>query len=316
MGKSNSMDGKNVAPTGQGPASANEIGKHKDNDIMEISDESVIIYRSWFECLKEQGTKRFAQAMIALLSFAFYDTSVRSFNLSRQLEAILETFTPVIETNRKRRKGGSKGADFGKKGGRPSHNVVSKSPKGLSDRTPMVPDEESPMASPYTVTDNVTVNVNETVSVNVTDEDMSSPHTDCDFFIPIFFFRNARSPKHQAKKFVEHYAPSDWKLPGGEYMATDKQRIALAQRWEIRDDTTDRFKSEDLAMWRELYEIAPDDIKPLMVVSSIQFQRTEKDAIVAGPKAVFNWIEKDLENTKPIVLKWKGNRTYRYVPKD
>lgn len=287
----------------------------KDKDIREISDESVIIYRSWFECLKEQGPKRFAQAMTALLSFAFYNADVKSFSLPRQLEAILETFTPVIETNRKKRKGGSKGADFGKKGGRPSRNADLKTPEGLSDGTPMGADEESPKAPPYNVNGNEKVNVNENVSVNVTDGNASSPHTDFEFYIPVFFFRNARHPERQAKKFVEHYAPSNWKLTGGEYMATDQQRIALAQRWDIRDDSCDRFKPDDLAMWKELYDRAPDNIRTLMLSSSVKFLRNQDQALIGGPPMISDWIEANIEITRPIVRKWMQDRKYVYVPK-
>lgn len=289
------------------------MGNEKDKDILEISDESVIIYRSWFECLKEQGPKRFAQAMTALLSFAFYNADVKSFNLPRQLEAILETFTPVIETNRKKRKGGSKGADFGKKGGRPPQNADIKTPEGLSDESPMAADDKSPKPSPYNVNGNVKGNVNETVSVNVTDGGASSPHTNFEFYIPVFFFRNARCPERQAKKFVEHYAPSNWKLTGGEYMATDQQRIALAQRWDIRDDSCDRFKPDDLAMWKELYKIAPLKIQTLMISPSVQLQRRDDNAIIFGPREISEWIEANLPTTEPIVRKWFQERKLSYV---
>lgn len=309
-------EAKKGAPTGQGPVSAEGNVFGKDSDILEISDESVIIYRSWFECLKEQGIKRFAQAMIALLSFAFYNVSVKSFHLPRQLESILETFTPVIETNRKKRKGGSKGADYGKKGGRPSRNADLKTPQGLSDRTPMVTDEESPKGPSYNVTDTVKVNVNETVSVNVTGKGISPPHTNFEFFIPVFFFRNCRHPEKQARKFVEHYIPTNWKLSGGELMATDQQRTALAQRWDIRDDSCDRFEPEDLAMWKELYDKAPNNIRTLMLSSSIKFHRNQEQASISGPLMISGWIEANLEIAKPIVGKWMRGRKYSYIVKE
>ena len=303
---------KNVAPTGKDPASANEIGNGKDTQNGGICDESVIIYRSWFECLKEQGIKKFAMAMIALLSFAFYGVDVKSHRLPRQLEAIIETFTPVIITNRKKRKGGDKGKEFGKDGGRPLQNGDSKTPKGLSNQTPKGDCNETPLDPPYNVNVTGIGNVKETVSVNGT-TGQPSPHTDFKFFIPVFFFRNVRRPEHQAKKFVEHYAPTGWKLSGGEYMATDEQRIALAQRWEIRDDTTDRFKPEVLAMWRELYLIAPEGVKPQMLVPTIQFQRANDKAIIACPKTVAEWIEKNRATTEPIVIKWIENRKLNYA---
>lgn len=292
------MNEEKIMPKGQGPVSTNG------------TDESVILYRSWFECLKEQGLRRFALAMIALLSFAFYNVPLESFHLPKQIEVILNTFTPIIETNRKKRNGGNKGANFGKTGGRPSQIDGSGTPMGLSNKPPKGCSEVTPMGPPNNV--NVNENGNDTVSVNETQTHQST-HTNFEFFVPVFFFRNVRHPEHQAKKFVAHYAPTDWRLPGGEYMATDAQRFALAQRWEIRDDTTDRFRSDDLEMWHELYNVAPSDIRPFMVASSIQLRRTETEATIVGPKAVYEWIENNLEQTKPIILPWKGPRSYKYI---
>ena len=226
----------------------------------------------------------------------------------------METFIPQVEANKKKRKGGKKGAAFGKQGGRPAHIADSRTPEGLVNETPMATDEESPKASAYNVYGNEKANVNDNVSVNETDEDTSSPHTNFEFYIPVFFFRNARHPEKQAKKFVEHYAPTNWKLPGGEFMATDGQRIALAQRWDIRDDSCDRFKPEDLAMWKELYVKAPDNIKTLMISSSINFPSNQDFAIITGPQMISDWIEVNKEITRPIVRKWMHGRKYAYYP--
>lgn len=302
MAKNKDMENKDVKPASGG----NEFGEYT------VIDETVIIYRSWFECLREQGPKRFAMAMIALLCFAFYGFSLKSFHLPRPLEAILNTFTPIIEANRKKRKGGSKGADYGKKGGRPSHTADSKTPQGLSDKTPMVTDEESPKTSPYNVNGNVKVNENDTVSVTVPDKCIA-PHKNFEFYLPIFFFRNVRHPERQAKKFVEHYAPTDWRLQGGEQMSTDQQRIALARRWEIRDDTCDRFKDEDLEMWEKLFALAPAHIQSMMIAPAIKFQRTKEEAIIYGPKLIYDWIEDNLSVAKPIMKKWLENRKYVFV---
>ena len=65
-------------------------------------DEAVIIYRSWFICLFALGPIKFGKAMIALLSYAFFGADIHTFGLSPQVESILYTFTPVIESNRRK----------------------------------------------------------------------------------------------------------------------------------------------------------------------------------------------------------------------
>ena len=304
---------KKSALDGPGLDGANGV-----NNAPNITDETVIIYRSWFDCLMAQGPKRFALAMIALLLYAFYGKSVKSCNLPRPLESIVETFIPVIESNRKKRAGGKKGAEFGKTGGRPPKNSVEKSPKGLQHDTPLDTESDTPLDLHNNVTENEEENKYVAVSVDDTEPigTPSEPHTNHDFFQPVFFFRNARYPEKQARKFVDHYTAVGWKLGGGEFLATDSQRLAMARSWEIRDDSCNRFHSEDLAMWKELYDKAPDDIKPLMLGDTINLRRTEDKAMVFGPARLNEWIEANLNITKPIVRQWMEDRKYLFIEKE
>ncbi len=99
-------------------------------------------------------------------------------------------------------------------------------------------------------------------------------------------------------------------------MATDQQRIALAQRWNIRDDSCDRFKPDDLAMWKELYDKAPDNIRTLMLSPSVEFHRNQNQALIGGPPMISDWIESNAEITRPIVRKWMQDREYVYITKE
>ena len=70
-----------------------------DKKATDKAEESVIIYRSWFICLWLLGPVRFAKAMFALLSYAFFSKPISSFGLPKQVETILDTFTPIIDKN-------------------------------------------------------------------------------------------------------------------------------------------------------------------------------------------------------------------------
>ena len=79
---------------------------------------------------------------------------------------------------------------------------------------------------------------------------------------------------------------------------------------------SDRFKPDDLAMWKELYDRAPDNIRTLMLSSSVKFLRNQDQAIIGGPPMISDWIEANIEITRPIVRKWMQDRKYVYVPKE
>jgi len=304
---------------GELPDSVKDIvPKDADYDSTMIED-TIVFYRKWFDCLLAQGERNFQKAIIAFFYCVFYGEDIRSFHLPRRLESILETFLPIVETNKRRRNGGKKGASAGIMGGRPIQNTTFKTPKGLSSETPKVA-ALGINGSASNVNGNVNKNIkdNANVSVNGEVETPATPtetiHLDYSFFIPVFFFRNLKKPAKQAEKFFNHYEATGWKLGGGDYMATVEQRVAAARQWEVRDDTATKYQPEDLSMWHELYQIAPPEIQKEMVNEKIIFHRTEKDAIIKGPAIVSEWIEGNIEKTKPIVTKWMAGRRYSYYP--
>lgn len=99
-------------------------------------------------------------------------------------------------------------------------------------------------------------------------------------------------------------------------MVTQEQRIAAAKIWEVRDDSGERFKKEDLEMWQQLYDIAPPEIQVQMIQDMIEIRRTADAAYIKGPLSISNWIEGNLNETKPIVTKWMNGRRYSFVPSD
>ncbi len=272
------------------------------------AEDSTIFYRKWFDCFMAQGEKNCAKLFMAFFSLVFYGTDIESFHLPRRLESIIEAFLPIVETNARKRNGGKKGGQFGIYGGRPLQNGDSKTPMGLNGKTPMGID-------PSHNNDNGSENgknTNNNVSVNLA----HTTHTDYSRYVPVFFFRNLRHPVKQAQKFATHYEATGWRLGGGEYMVTQEQRIAAAKIWEVRDDSGERFKKEDLEMWQQLYDIAPPEIQVQMIQDMIEIRRTADAAYIKGPLSISNWIEGNLNETKPIVTKWMNGRRYSFVPSD
>ena len=234
-----------------------------------------------------------------MLSYAFYGTPIESNEkLPTRIIALLKTFTPVIDTNRKKRQGGSKGAQFGALGGRP------KTPQGLTD--------ETPKGSRETGNGTATTDT-ETVTDVVTGSDVT-PHSDVDFFVPVFFCRNLRNPKRQAEKYVAHYSTTGWTMSGGDRLATDEQRIAAAKRWKVTDDPTDRFAQPDLDFLARLMSAAPQDIRISLASSAVDIHRTEtienkevvKSVILRVPADVRTWMKSD-ETVRPTVNAWRGD---------
>lgn len=305
------------APTGQGPVSAsNCIHGNKDNQSTPIIEETVIIYRSWYECLLGLGPKKFSLGMKALLQHAFYGTDINALELPAPLPGIINTFTPIIATYRKKRNGGKKGAEYGSGGGRPRSRIADKTPMGLEGKTPMGLESATPMGS--TNTDNDTGNDTETTKWNCVygPAPIDQTHIDYTFFLPVFFFRNITNPEREAQKFYDHYSATNWHLKGGDYIKSHEQRLALAQRWEIHGDTSKRFREEDLQMWRRLYGLAPSGIKVQMVSKSISFNWTDSNVVIVGPKSVYEWLAAQKDLTQPIITEWLGGRSFRFYVKE
>lgn len=281
--------------------------KKTNNEPLEESNESVIMYMRWVICLWEFGLENFGKAMYALFNYACYNKAISSFKLPRIIEATLNTFTPIIDANRRKRENAKKGAPYGKLGGRP------KNPTGVIPETPYVIDNVYQNENgKTTVSNDDNVAVTDSPTSSAVDSSPNPPHTDSLFFLNIFFFRNLKHPMRQAEKFVTHYTATGWRLGGGDYVATDDARIALAKKWAVKDDTTGRFRDDDLAMWRALYDIAPPEIRAQMLDDKIEFEKKDK-AVIKCPKAVCDWIESNSNVTKQIIISWKKDLHFLYL---
>ena len=109
--------------------------------------ESMVFYRSFFESLKGLPDDVRLKVLEAIISYGLdgIEPELDGFG-----ENLFKLIRPQLDANAKRRENGKKGAEFGKRGGRPK-----KTPMGLSSETPMGILRKTP---------NVNVNVNENVN--------------------------------------------------------------------------------------------------------------------------------------------------------
>lgn len=262
------------------------------------NNESVVIYYSWFKCIRAFGPKSFFPAFDALFSYAFEGKPIEQNELPELVVTVLETFTPVIDKNRKNRENGKKGAPFGCQGGRPPKNT----PAGLVGENP---DGVSPQNPTVTVTDTETENKKDTVSVTA---EGSSPHTDFDFFFPVFFFRNLLEPRNECQRFIDHYSASEWTLQGGSRLDTDEKRLAKARSWNPKNSDR-RFSERFLSSWKQLYDLAPEDVRQSMLKDKVEGKMNGQTYEIYCEQIFYDWMMKPelQEKKKEILDRWKGD---------
>lgn len=98
-------------------------------------------------------------------------------------------------------------------------------------------------------------------------------------FFKIFFFKNFKNPAEQVERFVNHYKANGWTRNSG---AKIVDRIALAQSWEVKDETQkNRFPHPFLQYWGKLYELAEKTGTPesALLLHDIQAVKDDDNAI-------------------------------------
>ena len=108
--------------------------------------DSFIFYRSFFEATKSLTTEQAADLYYAICSYAL---DRKELELEPVQKALFSLIKPQLDANHKRWENGLKGANSGKKGGRPK---TPKKPQRNPKKTPNV---------------NVNVNVNDNVNENI-----------------------------------------------------------------------------------------------------------------------------------------------------
>jgi hypothetical protein len=115
--------------------------------------DSTVIYKSFYESLKEIPKKNQADVWAAICEFAFFGKELELSGISKTVWILIK---PQIVSNNKKYENGTKGAEYGKLGGRGNKRKPQTNPKQTPNITP---------------NDNVNDNDNDNDNDNVNDND-------------------------------------------------------------------------------------------------------------------------------------------------
>lgn len=138
--------------------------------------------------------------------------------------------------------------------------------------------------------------------------DTTTPHTDFDFFFPVFWKRNVWNPAEETRRFLDHYESAEWTLEKGTVLKTDVQRLAKARSWSPKKEGQ-RFPKSFMKPWLQLADIAPPEVRVEMLDDRVEVSM--KDAaprILCGRKTV-EWLRGDgcPEFRRLIMVGWLEN---------
>lgn len=133
--------------------------------------DSFIFYRTWFEGLEDLPTKDRLKAYEAICELALNEVEIP---LTGQASTAMKFMKAQILQNTKKYKGGSKGKEYGKLGGRPKKNKggeLEKNPLGVTEKTPL-----NNVNVNNNLNDNLNVNVNNNLnSIGFYEEEFGRP---------------------------------------------------------------------------------------------------------------------------------------------
>ena len=173
--------------------------------------DSFVMYRSFWEAIKELPNEDIAESMKAIANYALYGTVP---DVSGVAKSIFIMAKPQIDANNKKYINGKKGAEYGKLGGRGNKN-----PK----QTPKKP-QDNPKQTPN-VNENVNVNENENDNVNDLKDNVSLPQVESHPSYPYediidylnqkagthYRYSSADTRKHIKARFNDGYSLDDFK---------------------------------------------------------------------------------------------------------
>ena len=120
---------------------------------------SFVFYLSFYEALEHLQGESYIRVMKAVMRYAFFGEEPTGLEGPEKMAYIL--IKPQLDANNRRYENGKKGAEYGKRGGRPRKNKEekTKNPYGVIDKNPYGVIEKTP-------NDNVNVNDNDNVNDN------------------------------------------------------------------------------------------------------------------------------------------------------
>lgn len=206
--------------------------------------DSVIIYRSFYEAIKEIPNENQAEVWRSIFEYSLNSVDPILTGISKTVFTLIK---PQIDANIKRRERGKengyKGAEFGKLGGKPA-----------KQETPSLPVAE-PLTNPQ-VTPSEPSNVNANGNVK---ENPKPPKKQSVFVVPTkqevmdYFVLNSFSPQRGATAF-EYYDAADWHDKNGDKVRSWKQKMIsvwFEEKYKIKVDKPETLEERAKRLAKE-----------------------------------------------------------------
>lgn len=186
-------------------------------------------------------------------------------------------------------------SESGKKGAAAREANASNVKQGLANQANASPAKQTKQGlanQADNVYDNVYDNVTQCVCDNAhtrARENISTPHTDFDFFFPIFWKRNIHSAEAETRRFLDFYEAGGWVLEKGAALDTDEKRLAKARQWKP-EKPGKRFPDRFVEPWWDLAQKAPEGVRGQMLSDKVAVDLTNPDPVLRIGEATHAWL--------------------------
>ena len=150
-----------------------------------------------------------------------------------------------------------------------------------------VPEKEE-QSSPNNIYDNILYNNTYNVLTTLTSKDF------IELLFPVFFFKNNCNPKPEIERFVKFYKDRGWKLGGGKIMTKKEEIVKAAESWTVKEMKDTGFWPSFMKGWKEVYKIAPPQLKT-DVVSVKTLSQGQLHATIKCSDELTKWLDKERE---------------------
>ena len=157
-----------------------------------------------------------------------------------------------------------------------------------------VPEKEE-QSSPNNIYDNILYNKTYNVLTTLTSKDF------IELLFPVFFFKNNCNPKPEIERFVKFYKDRGWKLGGGKIMTKKEEIVKAAESWTVKEMKDTGFWPSFMKGWKEVYKIAPPQLKT-DVVSVKTLSQGQLHATIKCTEKLTEWLNKEKEAIEAIFM--------------
>ena len=155
-----------------------------------------------------------------------------------------------------------------------------------------VPEKEE-QSSPNNIYDNILYNKTYNVLTTLSSQDF------IELLFPIFFFKNNCNPKQEIERFVKFYKDRGWKLGGGKTMTSKEEIKKAAESWTVKGIQETGFRPSFMKGWREVYKIAPQQLKKdVLCVRTLS--QGQLYATIKCSDELTKWLDKEKETVEAI----------------